>query len=225
MRLLNTLQEAAEYQMIVKDIEPKMHELYRILKKNNFQMSDESLEKTLDAIFKDKGIGFTKGTKSGENFSKTIQSGGITEDLFIVLNYPPGFSKFFKRFAKPKGYENFFSIKKNEFFRSLAEVVSHEYRHLFQTIASKHKTMDKDTVPDRTDLGYKNYLKNPHELDAFALTAAIQNITIGQSSVLGQYHHYFKDDDPKIWKKFLKKSNAHVKDLKKRGLVKYIKLK
>ena len=58
MRLENLLNEAVEFQIVVKDIESKMHELYRVLKKNGFQMTDDALEKSLDSMFKDKNIGF-----------------------------------------------------------------------------------------------------------------------------------------------------------------------
>jgi len=223
MRLQKTLDEAAEFEIVVNDIQSSMHELYRILKKNSFNMTDISLEKTLDSIFKNKGIGFTKGPTKGPHVSSVISSAGITDELFVVVEYVPGFSKYFKRFAKEGKYENFFSITKNDFFRVLAQLVSHEYRHYFQGISSKMKSFKTGSDPSK--IGFKDYYKSPHEIDAFALQAAIQSIAKNDSDVISQYYYYFSEADPKIWKKFLKKTRSFVSDLKKRGMEKYIKIK
>lgn len=222
MRLKGKLQEAAEFQMVVKDIESKMYELYRVLKKNGFQMSDSSLEKSLDSIFSDKGIGFQPGPRRGARFSQVIHGAGVTDQLFVVVEYTPGFSEYFRRFARPEKRELFFDIARNEFFRSLAEVVSHEYKHIFQSMASRGKTSHKETNPQK--MGYANYLKSPEELDAFALQAAIQQMRTGESTTIQHYYHYFSEEEPKVWQRFVKKVHKHLKDLKKRGMEKYIRL-
>lgn len=222
MRLKQVIQEAAEFQMVVKDIESKMYELYRVLKKNSWQMTDESLEKALDSIFSDRGIGFTKGGKRGPHFSSLITGAGVTEELFVVVEYVPGFSKYFRKFAKPGKDKIFFDVAKNDFFRSVAEVVAHEYRHMFQAYASGHKSMKSASKPE--DLGYSAYLKVPEELDAFALQAAIQQIRTGKSVIISHYYDYFSEEDPKVWQKFVKKVQNHIKDLKKRGMEKYIRV-
>jgi hypothetical protein len=223
MRLKNTLQEAAEFEMVVKDIHSKMYELFRVLKKNNFQMDDKSLEKSLDAIFKDKGIGFQIGRKRISSFSHVIQSGGMTDDLFIVIEYVPGFSKYFRRYAKPDKQNLFFDIAKNEFFRALAEIVSHEYRHIFQNLSAKGIGVG-ETSPSSSDKSWVSYYKSHEELDAFALQAAVQYLRHGESNIISNYDYHFSEKDPKTWRKFLKKFYMNVKELKKRGLEKYIRL-
>ena len=222
MRLQKVLNEAAELQIVIKDIESKMHELYRILKKHGFQMTDEQLEKTLDSIFKDKGINFYIGKKRGAHYTPLIDGAAIHPDLDIEVELVPGFSQFFRRFAKEGKFQQFFNVGKNQFFYSLAEILSHEYRHLFQTLKSKGKMFKTATNPEY--VGYSEYKKTPAELDAFALQAAIQHIRTGKSIVVKEYAQMFSKDDPKVWQKFLKKADAQVKKIKKRGLDKLIKV-
>jgi len=222
MRFDDYLVESAEFEMVVKDLQPKMHDLYRVLKKNHFQMSDKDIAIYLNAAFRKKRIQFDKGPSSGTHWNPLIDSAGITDELDFIVDYVPGYSKYFKRFAKEGKFHDFFDIAKNQFFRGLAEVLAHEYRHKFQSLASSHKSFKVQALPDV--IGWEKYRSNKHELDAFALQSAIQILRTGKSIVLNQYQGTFQGKDKKTWNRFLKKTNANIKKLKSAGLEKYIKV-
>lgn len=222
MRFDDYLVESAEFAMVVKDLQPKMNDLYRVLKKNHFQMKDKDIAIYLNAAFKSKRIRFEKGPSAGAHWNPLIDGGGIENDLSIVLEYVPGFSNYFKRFAKEHKFSDFFDIAKNQFFRGFAEILSHEYRHKFQSLLSKHKSFRSVVDPDSE--GYTEYRRSKHEIDAFALQAAIQVLRTGKSSIVNQYQEDFQGSDKKTWQRFLKKVNANIHKLKKMDLEKYIKV-
>lgn len=223
MRWSDYLVESAEFEMAVKDIQPKMKDLYRVLKKNNFQMKDRDIAIYLSSAFRKKGIRFSEGPTSGPHFSPLIDGAEISKELSINVYYVPGFSKYFKRFVKENKYSDFFDIAKNQFFRGFAEVLVHEYRHKFQFKASKSKAYDQIIKPDE-DKWKELYTKDKHELDAFAIQSAVQLLRTGKSNVLNQYQDDWQDNDRKTWQRFLKKVDANVQKLKKMGLEKYIKV-
>jgi len=223
MRLKEYLVESVEFSMVIKDIQPKMHDLYRVLKKNNFQMKDRDIEIYLNSAFRKKRIHFSEGPKSGPHWNPLIDGAEISQELEINLHYVPGFSKYFKRFAKENKYSDFFDIAKNQFFRGFAEVLVHEYRHKFQFKASKNKAYDQIIKPDE-EAWKELYTKDKHELDAFALQSAVQLLRTGKSSVLNQYQDDWQANDRKTWQRFLKKVEANIQKLQKMDLEKYIKV-
>ena len=222
MRWSSYLVESAEFELAVKDIQPKMYDLYRVLKKNHFQMNDKDIAIYLNSAFKKKNISFEKGPSSGMHWNPLIDGAGITDDLSVTIEYVPGYSNYFRRFAKENKFNDFFDIAKNQFFRGVAEVLSHEYRHKFQSLLSKHKSFAQTSTPD--DIGYREYRKDKHEIDAFALQSAIQILRTGKSTIADQYKENFAEDDKKVWQKFSKKLNSNIQKLKKMDLEKYIKV-
>lgn len=222
MRWSNYLVESTEFEMVVKDIQPKMKDLYRVLKKNGFQMSDKDIAIYLSSAFRKKGIRFEKGPSSGNHWNPLIDGAGIEEDLSIIIEYVPGYSNYFKRFAKENKFNEFFDIAKNQFFRGVAEVLAHEYRHKFQSLVSGNKSFGQTFLP--TEIGFVNYRKQKHEIDAFALQSAIQLLRTGKSQISDQYKEEFEKEDKKVWQRFAKKLKSNISKIKKMDLEKYIKV-
>lgn len=177
-----------------------------------------SIIKVLNRSFKNSGITF-RSERYDQDF--------LEEDCIVIS----GFFYTFRQSNKievvlsfPKEMKEVFLGKKqlqNLEYR-LTKTIVHEYRHKEQ-VSKKGKIRAKAYRAKTEDFElsyYMEYLGNADEIDAHAYETAIDfrfskidinklrkasRITMKQSEAIWLYRKYFKNIDPKIWNRFLKK--------------------
>lgn len=141
---------------------------------------------------------------------------GIPENIIVTLHFPVENKK-----AKisPACAQNM-AMK-------IIRAIHHEYRHQYQqrlrgfSNTKEYQTKDTDKNPERLQ-----YFGNPHEIDAHAYETQAEKFNINklrkahkiswrESEAVYMYRRHFRERDPKIWKKFLKKvyKNNGIKNI------------
>ena len=117
----------------------------------------------------------------------------------------------------------FLDINQNAFLRELFDILAHETIHAMQMFS-----IDKTGDSERYAAGLKkqdikgdphSYYTDPREIEAYALQAAIEYARLGQSQIIANYEDRFKEQNPKVWKAFLKKYAFMKNEIKKSGLI------
>jgi hypothetical protein len=129
----------------------------------------------------------------------------IPEHIFINLNFPKEKKKVI---ISEKGAKNL-AIK-------VIRAIHHEYRHKHQH-SSRPLLLQKEYTPKPKQNKLKAmYYGNPDELDAHAFETQAEKLDINklrkahkiswkESEAVFMYRKTFRKQDPKIWRKFLKK--------------------
>jgi len=209
MRLQKHLNEITEPTVTpVKElITSAMPELYRILSKHNWNVTDEMVIKIFNGVFKKYDMKFDLSLRK-VNVGRLIGWGQYeTNNKTTLFVTPFKTSKYFQRFAKKGKYSDFFDIRKNEFLRNVCRVLAHEYIHAIQNYKSKGKFIIGYTGLDASTEA--EYLSSHIELDPHAQDAAIEIKEIGTSKTLKRYENAFEPTD-KPYKEFLKKLYFYI---------------
>lgn len=129
----------------------------------------------------------------------------VPEHIYICLNFPKGLKKV--KITK-EGAKNL-AIK-------IIRAIHHEYRHKFQQ-KGRPFLLQKPYKPKPKQNKFKaTYYGNPDELDAHAYETQAEHLDINklrrahkigwkESEAIFMYRQNFRNQDPKIWHKFLKK--------------------
>jgi hypothetical protein len=129
----------------------------------------------------------------------------IPEHIYICLNFPED-SK--KAVITEKGAHNL-AVK-------IIRAIHHEYRHKYQQ-KNRPLLIQKEYKPKPKQNKMKAmYYGNPDELDAHAYETQAEKLNINklrkahkigwkESEAVFMYRKTFRNQDPKVWKKFLKK--------------------
>lgn len=189
--------------------------LYDRLKKKNWVFTDNELA----SIMQDElaGTRFIIGPRGGRK--KYVTSGEFNandQKMPWKIELTQGVSKFFRRFAKEEKKSVFLDVNKNAFIRELLSVMTHEIIHAFQMISSKGKAFIKPYPKNFTNV---QYFKDPLEIEAWAHDAALELVRTRESEIVSLYMMMFKTQEPKVWKKFMKKVVFYVQDIKKSGII------
>lgn len=195
----------------IKIIESNLSELYRILSKKNWKVDSKMLVKILNGLFKRYKIGFHIEKESSSGAYRKYVAGARayrngTIEIGIYDNRKV--SKFFLRFVQVSKFEIFNDVAKNAFLRELFDVISHELVHDEQL----KKSDGKGWYPT-DELGIKEYLSDPTEIEAYAQQVAMEIHRKGKSSIMQQYFDWFDLTD-KPMKRFLKKLSFYMIKLK-----------
>ena len=207
MRLSNYITEITEPTVTpaIGLIHSAMPELYRILSKHNWDVTDEMFIKILNGVFKKHKIMFDLNIGRA-SIKKFIGWGGYILGGKVIVNINPfKASKYLRRFAKKGKYSDFFSISKNQFLGDLFDVLAHEYIHAMQDFKSKGKFVIYGD--DEKD---KDYLSDKNEVEAFAQQAAIELTRFGKSETIRRYMATFDENSP-IYKRFFKRLYFYIR--------------
>lgn len=124
---------------------------------------------------------------------------------------------YLRRFAKEHKKNQFFDAKKNQFYKELLELMSHEMAHVLQL--SKGSL---DAFIDKSDEELGSYLSRKWEIDAFSLQAALEIINGDRSKTWDVYTSFKASGEitDKVYNRFKKKVYRNIKDLQKMGMTK-----
>jgi len=140
---------------------------------------------------------------------------GIPDCIYIHLSLP---SDKLSVTMTPKGAKNL-SV-------NVTKVLFHELRHRQQNIKRKYQIAPTPYKVKDIERDYQMmYLGSTDEIDAYAFETKFDNValnklrkahTIGwrNSEAIFMYRKNFRDQDPKVWKKFLKKVYKNGNSLK-----------
>ena len=107
--------------------------------------------------------------------------------------------------SKEQNKESLSSIK-NEFAQEFVRVLSHELVHRAQWQSYGeivHKSILKNRKVKDSYVQYKEYLKSPHEMMAYAQDAAYEIFQNREPGIYYLYQYWF-DDEPEVFKSFVK---------------------
>ena len=135
----------------------------------------------------------------------------------IEIEVNPKTDEYFRRFAKEKSQKFFFDSKKNQFYKELYEILSHEIVHKIQHTKAGRLEPFKENVDDESEGGY---VSAQVEIDAFALQAALEIIHGDRSAIWDTYsgHKAKGEITSKVYNKFMKKVYTNIRELKKLGM-------
>lgn len=192
-----------------KVIEYNIPKLYNILFKKSFNISTHAFVGILNNLFKNNKIKFELAPVGIRKRYRYIVAGYMFIDgriqIDICNNKNTG--KFFRRFAQEGKKDDFFNIERNEFFKELLSILSHEMIHIEQFKKAGKKGWLESGESE------KEYLGDPQELEAHAQDAAIEIIRRGTSYTIERYFASFTMKDA-ILRKFLKKTAYYCVKLK-----------
>lgn len=226
LQITETTRMADELKDIKKDFKQWFTVLAKALDKAGWEINDEDLLKILNAITMPDGVEFVlwKRKSAGAYFSGA-QFGGkpVERDIYFTVYTNPGFAEYFRRFVKPSRRKMFLDINQNAFLRELFDILAHETTHAMQTFAISDKGNPETYAAKQKEQDIKgdpnSYYTDPREIEAYALQAAIEYARLNQSTIIAHYKEMFKETQPKIWKKFLKKYTFYKGEIKKSGLI------
>lgn len=233
MRLKNYITEVTKMANELKDIKKDFKEWFdiiaKVFDKRGWNMSDKDMLDALNAITKPQGVEWKiwKRRSSGKYLSGARFGGeGVERGIYFTVYVNPGFTEYFKRFEKPNRRKMLFDINQNAFLRELFDILAHETTHAMQLFAindfgNPDAYADQMERQGEQDVVHKKleYYSDPREIEAYALQAAIEYARLNQSRIIDIYHQYFKEDNPKVWKAFLKKYAFYKDEIKKSGLI------
>jgi hypothetical protein len=136
----------------------------------------------------------------------------------IIIEINPKTSDYLRRFAKEKSQKFFFDPKKNQFYKEMFEILTHELVHKAQHMkAGSLEAFGEEVTDDDT-----GYFSRKVEIDSFALQAALQVIHGDRSTIWDLYTQHKSDGiiTDKTYKKFMKKVYSNIKELQKLGMTK-----
>lgn len=198
-----------------KIIESHMAEMFRILNKKNWVMSDKDIVSMLNGLFKKHLIVFRIGKRRDKAY-KYIEGAQIdaSKNLRIDVILKPGIGKAFRQFSKPNRQQMFYDINKNEILSNIQDALSHELLHRQQWLSTGG--MAFEITPGTSQFELVNYYKDPTEMEAFAQSAATEMLRLGFSKTFNQVINVFElVGDIKAKNRFVKKVTKFVKELKK----------
>jgi hypothetical protein len=129
----------------------------------------------------------------------------IPENILITLSFP-------KKSKKVKITEK----EAEHLAVKITRAIHHEYRHKHQQRGRGYVYTKQYTPKRKQDRLKVMYYGNPDEIDAHAYETQAENFDINklrkahkigwrESEAIFMYRKNFRDQDPKVWKKFLKK--------------------
>ena len=217
MRLTNYITEVTKptLNQVRTLLEKGMCNMFRILEKNSWKMPDRAIIAMLNATYKNNNILFILGSTKKSSVSKYVHSAlFISEGLLIAIIMKPGITNAFKKFARPDKKQMFYDIEGNEFFRNISDALAHEMLHKSQVKVSKGKALYAD--PESADSSLERYYKDPMEIEAHAQEAAVEVIRYdGISKTFAKYKMLFAEEDPKTYKRFMKKMMMYIRKIAK----------
>lgn len=209
-----------------KDIQKWLKIVGKVLDKEGWYINDEDMLKILNAITNPEGVEFNLlKRKSGGKYISGALFGGksVERGIYFTIWVLPGFADYFKRFNNPKKRKMFLDVNQNAFARELYDVLAHETAHAMQAIAitdrgdqERYVASTKQQDREGDPIGYYS---DPREVEAYALQAAIEYTRLNQSRIIDLYNHHFKENNPKVWKNFLKKYSFYKKQVKDSGVI------
>lgn len=193
-----------------------MKKLWDWLEKKSFIISTDDLVKRLN-IISPRNMKFEHSTRKssvGRFLSYAIFK---DEDVTITFEVNMNTDKYFRRFAKEHKKNQFFDIKKNQFYKELLELMSHEITHQLQ-----FQKGDIDAFIDSSDEELGSYLSRKWEIDSFAIQAALEIINGDRSRTWDVYTEFRASGEitSKIYNRFKKKVYQNIKELQKMGMAK-----
>ena len=207
MRLKEYINEMEEVHFVKKMIDSKSKELYNVLNAHDWVVTNNTLVKKLNKVFKDYNIVFEIGSNKKQLYDTVIEAEIDSDNTKVDVKLPKDISIFFRRFAKPDKKNMFMNVRKNQFFSELLNILSHEYRHMTQIV----------DFPGIEYMGYENddYLENKAELDAFSLQAALEYLKLKKpGKIIKMYQDHYSTDS-KIYRNFITKVERYKAKLKK----------
>ena len=209
-----------------KDIQNWLKIVDKVLNKEGWYINDKDMLKVLNAITNSEGIEFILlKRKSSGKYISGAQFGGksVERGIYFTVWVLPGFGDYFKRFSNPKKRKMFLDVNQNAFARELYDVLSHETAHAMQAIAITDRGDQEKYVASTQQQNREGdpigYYSDPREVEAYALQAAIEYTRLHKSHIIDLYYYYFKENNPKIWKSFLKKYSFYKKQIKDSGII------
>lgn len=205
-----------------KIVDTIMGRLYKALERKSFIIDHFELEELLNRI-SPKNVNF-KLAEHKKNLGRLIGYGNIQittpdtakPDVTINLHLTKNAAEYFRRFAREDKKSWFFDKKKNQFYREVYELLTHEIAHELQAMKSSLKI---DWNWEKMD---SSYISNKGEIDAFALQAALQIINSDRSQIWDIYMTFKSKGliTDKVYNRFMKKVYKNIKELQRLGLTK-----
>lgn len=198
----------------------------KVFDKEGWNVNSKDMLNVLNAIVNSEGVEFISlKRKSSGKYISGAQFGGKSVDrgIFFTVWVNPDFADYFRRFSKPNRRKMFLDINQNAFARELYDVLAHETAHAMQAIAITDRGNQEKYVASTQQQDRENdpigYYADPREVEAYALQAAIEYVRLNQSRIIDLYQYHFKENNPKIWKKFLKVYSFYKKQVKDTGII------
>lgn len=201
-----------------KDISIGLRKMKKKLESKNWEVSDKELVKLFNDSFKVQGIDFvlkSSRTKVGKWVIEAEFGGkGVEEGIPWKVYLRTGVSGFIKRFKKPDKAKFFTDTNLNQLAREINDTMQHEMLHAYQML----RAPEAWTGGGATDAaGEVAYLSEPLEIEANALSAAIDIWRFGKTKMIFRYRDAFGKDH-KIFKKFMKKLVFYLPKVKQSGI-------
>lgn len=136
----------------------------------------------------------------------------------IIIEINPKTNEYLRRFAKEKSQKFFFDPKKNQFYKEMFEILTHELVHKAQHIkAGSLEAFGEEVTDDDT-----GYFSRKVEIDSFALQAALEIIHSDRSVIWDLYSAHKSSGiiTDRTYNKFMKKVYSNIKELQKLGMTK-----
>lgn len=199
-----------------------MEKLWTWLNKNQFVIGDFALMDFLNKV-SPRYIEFEL-TPHKRNLGRLLGYGWFNTTLpkrekpenTISLHLTKNAAGYFRRFSRKDKKDIFFDRRKNQFYKELYELLTHELTHELQVIKSNWKIRWDWKEMD------SSYLSDKGEIDAFALQAALQIIHSDRSGVWDIYSSHKAKGliTDKVYNRFMKKVYSNIKELQKLGMTK-----